>query len=418
MTLLLIQMSIVLGVTVICGWLARRLGQSRVIGEIIGGILLGPSVLGRISPHASAALFPTSSLHSLEILSTVGLILFLFLVGMELDYEQLARERKTAVIASATSILIPFITAAALAHSLRIRFAPHGIGRVPFVLFLGIAMSITAFPVLARIIEERGLQGTPLGTTAILCAAVDDVVAWSLLALALALIGADGGSASLPIRLAGLGGYLLLMLCVVRPLAARAVHMRKKPTLSLELLGAVVAGTLASAAATEWIGVHPLFGAFLAGVCFPRVPHWQHALRARLDMITSVLLLPLFFALTGLRTRLDLLNDVNMWWWSGIVLVGAVLGKMGGAALAARWTGQSWRNAAALGALLNTRGLVELVVLNIAYNVGAFSPTLFTMMVVMALVTTMSTTPILNLLRIKDGDVQAERAKSLEATAA
>jgi Kef-type K+ transport system membrane component KefB len=418
MTLLLIQMSIVLGVTVICGWLARKLGQSRVIGEIIGGILLGPSVLGRISPHASTALFPAASLHSIEILSTVGLILFLFLVGMELDYEQLVSQRKIAIVASTTSILIPFITAAALAHSLRIRFAPHGIGRVPFVLFLGIAMSITAFPVLARILEERGLQSTPLGTTAILCAAVDDVVAWSLLALALALIGKDGGSASLPIRLAGLGAYLVLMLGVVRPLAARAVRKGNKPELSLELLGVVVAGTLASAAATEWIGVHPLFGAFLAGVCFPRVPHWQLALRARLDMITSVLLLPLFFALTGLRTRLDLLNDAKMWWWAGIVLIGAVFGKMGGAVLAARWTGQSWRNAAALGALLNTRGLVELVVLNIAYNVGAFSPTLFTMMVVMALVTTMSTTPILNLLGIKDGDTQAERAKNLEATAA
>src|SRR5580698_1047798 len=418
MTLLLVQMSIVLAVTIICGWLARKLGQSRVIGEIIGGILLGPSVLGRISPHGSAALFPEASLHSLETLSTVGLILFMFLIGMELDYDQLSKQRSTAVIASGTSILIPFITAAALAHSLRIRFAPHGIGSVPFVLFLGIAMSITAFPVLARILEERRLQGTSLGTTAIMCAAVDDVVAWSLLALALTLIGKAGGSASLPIRLAGLAGYLFLMLGVVRPLAARAVHMRKKPGLSLELLGAVVAGTLASAAATEWIGVHPLFGAFLAGVCFPRVPDWQYALRARLDMITSVLLLPLFFALTGLRTRLDLLNDANMWWWAAIVLVGSVFGKMGGAVLAARWTGQSWRNAAALGALLNTRGLVELVVLNIAYNVGAFSPTLFTMLVVMALVTTMSTTPILNLLGIKNEDTQAERTKNLEATAA
>ncbi|QNI32666.1 cation:proton antiporter [Alloacidobacterium dinghuense] len=418
MTLLLIQMSIVLGVTVICGWLARKLGQSRVIGEIIGGILLGPSVLGRISPHASAALFPESSLHSLETLSTVGLILFLFLVGMELDPEQLSGQRRTAVIASAASIFVPFFVGAVLAHPLRVRFAPHGIGSIPFVIFLGIAMSITAFPVLARILEERGLQNSPLGVTAILCAAVNDLVGWLLLALAMTLIGADGGSASLPIRLAGLGGYLLLMLGIVRPLAARAVHLRKKPALTLELLGAVIAGLLASAAATQWIGVHPLFGAFLAGVCFPRVPHWQHAIRARLDMITSVLLLPLFFALTGLRTRLDLLNDAAMWWWAGIVLVGAVFGKMGGAALAARWTGQSWRNAAALGALLNTRGLVELIVLNIAYNVGAFSPTLFTMMVVMALVTTMSTTPILNLLGIENGDVQAERARNLEATAA
>src|SRR5580698_11006714 len=418
MTLLLVQMSIVLAVTIICGWLARKLGQSRVIGEIIGGILLGPSVLGRFAPHLSASLFPPSSLGPFETLSTVGLVLFLFLIGMELDYEHLARHRATAVVASGMSILLAFAMGALLAHSLLIRFAPHGIGSVPFVLFLGIAMSITAFPVLARILEERRLQGTSLGTTAIMCAAVDDVVAWSLLALALTLIGKAGGSASLPVRLAGLAGYLFLMLGVVRPLAARAVHMRKKPGLSLELLGAVVAGTLASAAATEWIGVHPLFGAFLAGVCFPRVPDWQYALRARLDMITSVLLLPLFFALTGLRTRLDLLNDANMWWWAAIVLVGSVFGKMGGAVLAARWTGQSWRNAAALGALLNTRGLVELVVLNIAYNVGAFSPTLFTMLVVMALVTTMSTTPILNLLGIKNEDTQAERTKNLEATAA
>jgi Kef-type K+ transport system membrane component KefB len=248
MTLLLIQMSIILGVTVICGWLARKLGQSRVIGEIIGGILLGPSVLGRISLHASAALFPEASLHLLELLSTVGLILFLFLVGMELDSEQLSRERKTAVIASGASIFVPFVMAALLAHSLRIRFAPHGIGSIPFVIFLGIAMSITAFPVLARILEERGLQNTPLGVTAILCAAVNDLIGWLLLALALALIGKDGGSASLPVRLAGLAAYLLLMLGVVRPLAAGAVRMRSKPGLSLELLGAVVAGTLSGSA--------------------------------------------------------------------------------------------------------------------------------------------------------------------------
>jgi Kef-type K+ transport system membrane component KefB len=278
-------------------------------------------------------------------------------------------------------------------------------------------MSITAFPVLARILEERGLQSTPLGTTAILCAAVDDVVAWALLALALALIGHDGGPASLPLRLAGLGIYLVVMLGVVRPLARRAAWRGgQKPELSIELLGICVVGTLASAAATNAIGVHPLFGAFLAGVCFPRVEAWQTAIRTRLEMIASVLLLPLFFALTGLRTRLDLLNDRSMWLWAGVVLIAAVLGKMGGAVIAARSTGQSWRNAAALGALLNTRGLVELVVLNIAYNVGAFTPTLFTMMVVMALVTTMSTAPMLNLLGIKDG--MSERIRKEEKTAA
>jgi Kef-type K+ transport system membrane component KefB len=320
---------------------------------------------------------------------------------MELDYEQLYRHRVTAVMASGMSILLPFAMAALLAHSLRIRFAPHGIGSIPFVLFLGIAMSITAFPVLARILEERNLQGTALGATAILCAAVDDVVAWSLLAFALAFIGGEDAPTSMLFRLGGLVVYLVLMLGIIRPLAAYLVKRQKKPELTLELLGVVVAGALLSAAATDKIGVHPLFGAFLAGVCFPRVPHWQLALRERLDMLVSVLLLPLFFALTGMRTRLDLLNDTNMWLWAAVVLLAAVFGKMGGAALAGRWTGQSWRDAFALGALLNTRGLVELIVLNIAYTVGAFTPTLFTMLVVMALITTMLTTPILTLLGIR-----------------
>jgi Kef-type K+ transport system membrane component KefB len=401
MTLLLTQMAIVLLITVACGWLALKVGQARVIGEIIGGILVGPSVFGRFAPHLSATLFPPSSLGPFETLSTVGLVLFLFLIGMELDYEHLARQRATAVMASGMSILLPFAMGALLAHSLRIRFAPHGTGSIPFVLFLGISMSITAFPVLARILEERNLQGTALGTTAILCAAVDDVVAWSLLAFALAFIGGQDAPTSLLFRFTGLVIYLVLMLGVIRPLAAYLVRRQRKPQLTLELLGVVVAGALFSAAATDKIGVHPLFGAFLAGVCFPRVPYWQLALRERLDMLVSVLLLPLFFALTGMRTRLDLLNDGAMWLWAGLVLLAAVFGKMGGAALAARWTGQSWRDAIALGALLNTRGLVELIVLNIAYTVGAFTPTLFTMLVVMALVTTMLTAPILTLLGIR-----------------
>ncbi|MGC2400014.1 MAG: cation:proton antiporter [Acidobacteriaceae bacterium] len=400
MTLVLTQMAVVLLVTLACGWLALRLGQARVIGEIIGGILIGPSVFGRFAPHLSASLFP-HSLAPLETFSTVGLVLFLFLIGMELNYEELYSHRVTAVFSSGMSILLPFAMGALLAHSLRIRFAPHGIGSMPFVLFLGISMSITAFPVLARILEERNLQTTALGGTAILCAAVDDVVAWGLLALALALMGGGDAPTSLLFRLIGLVVYLVVMLGVVRPIAAYLVRRRTQPELTLELLGVIVASVLFSAAATDKCGVHPLFGAFLAGVCFPRVPHWQTSIRERLDMLVSVLLLPLFFALTGMRTRLDLLNDSNMWLWTAIIICAAVFGKMGGAALAARWTGQSWRNAVALGALLNTRGLVELIVLNIAYSVGAFSPTLFTMLVVMALVTTMLTSPILSLLGIR-----------------
>jgi Kef-type K+ transport system membrane component KefB len=415
MTLLLLQMSIVLLVAVGCGWLARKLGQPRVIGEMIGGILIGPSLFGRFAPRLSADLFPQSSLAQLELLSTVGLVLFLFLIGMELDYAQLRNQRGTTIAASGASIFVPFAMAALLAHPLRVRFAPHGIGSVPFVMFLGIAMSITAFPVLARILEERNLQSTPLGTIAILSAAVNDVIGWLLLALALALVGEASGPSSLPLRLLSLAVYLFLMLGLVRPLAARAAARRRNSRLSLELLGVVAAAVLLSAAATDKIGIHPLFGAFLAGVCFPRVEQWKTAIRERLDMLVSVLLLPLFFALTGMRTRFDLLDGASMWLWSGIVLAAAVVGKMGGAAIAARCTGQSWRDALALGALLNTRGLVELIVLNIAYNVGAFTPTLFTMMVLMALATTMCTAPVLNLLGIRDGKTKAAQIDSVAA---
>lgn len=402
MTLLLVQMMIVLLVALVCGWVARKLGQARVIGEIIGGILIGPSVFGRFAPEAAHRIFPVSSLGSFETLSNIGLILFLFLIGSELDYEHLRRQRKTAVFASGMSIFFPFVMAALVAHSLRVRFAPHGIGKLPFVVFLGISMSITAFPVLARILEERKLQSTQLGATALMCAAVDDVSAWILLAFGLEMLGGGGHAATMSMRLVGLIVYLAVMLFGLRPLGAWLVRRQTTIALSYEMLGVILAIVLASAAATEAIGVHPLFGAFIAGLCFPRIERWQTAVRMRLDMLVSVLLLPLFFALTGMRTRLDLLSGSGIWLWTGVILLASVTGKMGGAVLASRWTGQSWRNAVALGALLNTRGLVELIVLNIAYNAHVFSPTLFTMLVVMALITTMITTPILDLVGVEN----------------
>jgi Kef-type K+ transport system membrane component KefB len=402
MTLLLIQISTVLLTALFCGWAARGLRQPRVIGEIVGGILIGPSVFGRFAPAASARLFPQNSLGAFEVLSTLGLVLFLFLIGSELDLEHLRRQRGTALLTSAMGILFPFLIGIALSHSLRIRFAPDGIGRLPFMLFLGISMSITAFPVLARILEERGIQSTSLGSTALMCAAVDDVCAWLLLAVGLALIPHAGESMGMPVRLMWLGLYLAVMFGFVRPLGKWVTRRQKTDGLSYEMLGVIVATLLASAAATDAIGIHPLFGAFLAGVCFPRIEGWRSAVRSRLETIVSILLLPLFFALTGMRTRLDLLSGTSIWIWTCIVLIAAVAGKMGGAALAARWAGQSWRDAMALGALLNTRGLVELIVLNIAYSAHVFSPTLFTMLVVMALVTTMMTSPLLNLLGVED----------------
>jgi Kef-type K+ transport system membrane component KefB len=400
MTLLIFQMAIVLGMSLVCGRIARRLGQTRVIGEIVGGILIGPSVLGRIAPNISASIFPQSSLRSLDVLSTVGLVLFLFLIGSELDYEHLRQQKATATLASFMSIVLPFGMAALAAPLLRARFSPGAIGPSPFTLFLGVSMSITAFPVLARILEERSMHLSSLGATALICAAVDDVVAWMLLAVALTLIPSGDAAAPSSYRLLWLGAYLIVMFVVIRPLGVWLARRHAGMMLSYELLGTILVLVLASAAVTDAIGVHPLFGAFLAGLCFPRVKTWQTALRTRLDVIISLLLLPLFFALTGMRTRLDLLSDSRIWLWTAFVLLLAVAGKMGGAMIAARWTGQGWRASIALGALLNTRGLVELIVLNIAYNAHVFSPTLFTMLVVMALITTAMTTPILDWLKV------------------
>jgi Kef-type K+ transport system membrane component KefB len=408
MTLLLAQMTVVLAVTFTCGEIARKFGQSRVIGEMIGGILLGPSAFGHLAPRASATLFPSTSLGAFDVLSTVGLIFFLFLIGAEIDYASLRSHRNTAALSSALSIFLPFLMAIAIAPALRIRFAPVGVAPLPFALFLGISLSITAFPVLARILEERRLQSTPLGTTALMCAAVDDVCAWTLLAVALALIPHASHSTSVLTRLLWLTVYIVVMAAVIRPLASTLsrIVMRSNAKLSQELAAPILALTIVlvivSAATTNAIGVHPLFGAFIAGLCFPRVPAWQTALRKRLDLVVSVLLLPFFFALTGMRTQLNLLSGSRIWLWTAIIFAIAVAGKIGGAVIAARTTGESWRNALALGALLNTRGLVELIVLNIAYNAGIFSPELFSMLVVMALVTTMMTTPLLNLLHIRN----------------
>lgn len=399
MSLLFVQIAVILLVTVACGWLARRVGQARVVGEIMAGIILGPSLFGRLAPHLSVKLFPAGSLTQIDFLSNVGLVLFLFLIGMELEYHHVIEHRATTALASTMSMLFPFVIAALLAHSLRIRFAPLSTGQVPFVIFLAISMGVTAFPVLARILEERNMHATALGTTSLMCAAVDDVVAWILLAVGLALIG-RGDSASLTIRLAGVVGFLVFMIGVLRPAAAWAMRRFSRKELSIEMLGVVIACVLLSAAATAALGVHPLFGAFIAGLVFPRLPGLGASIRSRVDMLVSVLLLPLFFVLTGMRTQLGLLAGGRVWLWMAIILIAAVAGKVGGAAIAARWMGQSWRSAVALGVLLNTRGLVELVILNIAFEAGMFSSTLFTMLVVMALITTVLTTPLLNLMRI------------------
>lgn len=399
LALLAIQIVAIVGVARLTGSAVRWLGQPRVVGEMLAGLLLGPSVLGQLAPSLSAALFPPGSLGFLNALAQVGLLFFMFLVGLELDPAHLRSRGHTAVLTSHASILAPFLLGTALALGLYSHFAPAGVGFVPFALFMGAAMSVTAFPVLARILTDRGLAGTQLGVVAIACAAVDDVTAWCIFA-AVVLVAQAGEAASLGITLVGTGAYLVVMLTLGRRLLARIAERAQRPGGSVEsFLATVMLVTLGSAWLTERLGIHGLFGAFLVGALLPKTTHVVETLSARLRDVLVVLLLPLFFAFTGLRTTVSLISGGALWATFALVLLVAVVGKLGGSAVAARATGMSWRDALALGALMNTRGLMELVILNVGLDLGVISPTLFAMMVVMALVTTGLTTPLLDLLR-------------------
>jgi Kef-type K+ transport system membrane component KefB len=385
------------------GSLFRKIKQPPVIGEMIAGILLGPSLLGMVAPQTQGFLFPAASMGSLQLLSQVGVILFMFVVGIELDVDMLRNKADAAVLVSHASIIVPFFLGTGSALLIYRTLAPAGIPFSAFALFIGVAMSITAFPVLARILEDRQMTRSYLGSTSLACAAVDDVTAWCLLAVVVAIVKSSGiAGSALTIILTLL--FISLMLFVVKPWLNRIVsRLPQEQTGSAWFLAAIFAFVFASAFVTELIGIHALFGAFLAGVCMPPVPELRHFLRERLETFSSVLLLPLFFAFTGLRTQIGLLNDWAGWLICGGLVFVAIAGKLGGSMSAARFTGMSWGDSFSLGALMNTRGLVELIVLNLGYDLGILPPRIFTMMVLMALVTTFMTGPLLQLRRWVDG---------------
>lgn len=395
--LLLLQLITIVLTARLLGALFQRIGQPPVIGEIVAGILLGPSLLGAVAPGVSAFLFAPSSTGLLKLFAEIGVLLFLFAVGLELDVDRLRHQAYTAVVVSHASIVVPYFLGVTLALFLYRDLAPAGVSFVPFALFMGIAMSITAFPVLVRILRERGMAATQLGNTAITCAAVDDVTAWSLLAMVVAIAGARGVWAA-TVTIVLTIAFILILVFVVGPLFRRLMARqadREEP--GKTALAAVLVFFLASALATELIGIHALFGAFLAGVVMPRQRRFRAYLAQRLEEFASVFLLPIFFAFTGLRTRIGLLDDVESWLLCGLVILVATLGKLGGSMLAARLTGVAWPDAFALGALMNSRGLMELIALNVGYELGILSPRIFAMMVLMALVTTFATGPLLNL---------------------
>ncbi len=395
LSLLLIQIVVIVSLSRLLASLVRRIGQPMVVGEVIAGILLGPSVLGLFLPAVSQFIFQPASLPNLNFLSQLGLILFMFIIGLELDLHLLKNKADTAVVVSHASIIIPFALGVSLAYFLYETYAPPHIPFLAFGLFMGIAMSITAFPVLARILHERGLTKTALGSLAITCAAADDVTAWCILAAVVAVVQAGSAISALFTVFLSLV-YVIAMFKLVRPWLQR-LETKYPSNEHLNRTFAVVAFVVLflSALTTEVIGVHALFGAFLSGAIMPVHAHFRKLLASRIEDVSLVILLPLFFAFTGLKTQIGLLNDGTTWLVCGLIIFVAVSGKFGGSAMAAKFTGQSWSDSFAIGALMNTRGLMELIVLNLGYDLGVLSPTVFTMMVLMALITTFMTSPAL-----------------------
>lgn len=395
---LILQILAILVVARLCGFLIRRLGQPQVVGEILAGIFLGPSLLQPLAPEIHAFLFPQGSVQRLYFLSQIGILMFMFIVGLELDTKLLRSKVRSAIVISQVSIIFPLVLGIGLALFTFQDYGPRDKGITAYALFMGIAMSITAFPVLARIIQEQGLTRTQVGAMAISCAAVDDVTAWCLLALVTGLAQARSGFGAVwTVLLTAL--YVAFMIVVVRRALARlAKVLVSGPELPLRLLTFAFIALLLSAWITEMIGIHALFGAFLMGAVMPEQNQFKEKLAARIQDVTTAVLLPLFFAFTGLRTQVGLLNDAQSWLICGLVLFCAVLGKFGGATLAARLTGHDWRTSSILGALMNTRGLVELIVLNLGYDLGILSPKVFTIMVIMAVLTTMMAGPIVRVL--------------------
>ena len=401
LSILLTQIIVILTMAGLFRRLFRRIHQPPVMGEMVAGIVLGPSVLGLIYPPALTFLFPASSLEILRQLSQIGVVLFMFIVGTELNLRYVREKGSAAVMISHASIIVPFLLGTALTLFLYRDLAPPGTSFTAFALFIGVAMSITAFPVLARILEDRQLSHTSLGSIALTCAAVDDVTAWCILALVIALVKSTG-LASSAMTIGFTVVFAIAMFFVVRPQLARVIKEPDSDVHRRRLIPIILAFLQACALLTETIGIHALFGAFVAGVVMPPSTEFRIFLKDKLEAFGSYALLPLFFAFTGLRMQVGLLNDLKGWLLCAVIIVVAIAGKLGGSMLMSRWTGMTWSRSFSIGVLMNTRGLVELVVLNIGYDLGILPGRIFTMMVLMALVTTFMTGPLLSLVKNHD----------------
>lgn len=394
---LVLQISVILGVCRVVGSIFRKIGQPRVVGEMFAGILLGPSLLGWMAPGVSGYLFPQSSLGFLNALSQIGIVVFMFLVGLGINPQELKNHGHAAVLTSHVSITAPFVLATFLSLYLYPRLSDDSVAFTSFALFMGSAMSVTAFPVLARILIERNLLQSRLGTVAIASAAVDDVTGWCILAYIVVLTRAAHSGTPIWMTIGGIVVFALIMIYGVRRLlGGMQVSYQQWGGLSENRLAFMLLLVFGSALCTEWLGLHLLFGAFMMGAIMPKEQKFVQYVLDRFETVTVTLLLPLFFAFTGLRTNIALVKGPEMGMYCGLIVLVATVGKLGGSTLASWLTGMPVREAAGLGTLMNTRGLMELVILDIGLDIKVISPALFSMMVIMALVTTFMATPLLD----------------------
>ncbi|MDR1499798.1 MAG: cation:proton antiporter [Tannerellaceae bacterium] len=397
--ILLLQIIAVLLTCRLFGWLFMKMGQPTVIGEILAGIVLGPSVLGHFVPEVSGFLFRVESLANINALSQFGLILFMFAIGMELDIGEVRKKLRETVIISHTSIIVPFFFGMLTAYFVYDRYAGQSTPFLSFALFIGISMSITAFPVLARIIQERGLTKSHLGTLTLASAANGDITAWCLLAVVIAIAQA-GTMLSAVYSIFFSGVYLLLMFFVIRPFLRVIGHIyHNKEVIDKGMVAMMFLILICSSYFTQILGLHALFGAFIAGIVMPANLKFRKILTEKVEDVSLALFLPLFFVSTGLRTEIALLNTPEMWWMCAIITLAAIAGKFGGAFFSARFVGEGFKNSLYIGALMNTRGLMELVVLTIGYEMNIIPPPVFVMLVLMTLVTTFMTAPLIAFIR-------------------
>lgn len=397
-TSLLLQLIVILTTARVCGWVLRHVGQPGVVGEMAAGLMLGPIVFGALFPSLHAQLFSRESLQGLSSLSTLGLVLFMFVVGLELRASKSVREQlRSAGYVGVLSVVVPLALGIAISPALYPTLAPAGVAFWPFALFMAAALSITAFPVMARILKDRGMTRTPFGQLSLGAAAVVDVFAWILLAFVVAMVGAGEGYQGLLKTMLGMAVVLCVLFFGLKPAFAWLLRTKApEGEPSTTVMASLMLGLLATALATEWLHLHAVFGAFLFGACLPRDDRLLKSLSERIEPISIVVLMPLFFALAGLGTTSNAFSGAGFGAMM-LILATAAFGKIAGGAVGARMAGYGWRESLATGSLMNARGLMELIVMKIGLDAGLIGPELFTMLLVMALATTAMTGPLINL---------------------